>query len=564
MNKLSHSLLLIFFSLFVLAETTIPVQVNGADAVLAENIRLTVGSITEDDLQSYFFANRIKSAIKKSTNALGYYHSTFNYEIKDSILNLNLTPGPVVNWGSANINVQGTAAQLPAIQNLLANTPFTQGQPINHAVYDDYKQRLFDLCLFHGFQNARFVHSELHINLSENIATPTINIDAGSRYKISGIIYSGSQLSEPLLVSLEAIKVNDWYSRSVVAKQYKALLDTGYFKNVEVQTTFDHSNHLATLVVTLEDAPEDQVLIGAGFGTDTGPRLTLRWSKPLVNASGHSLASELEISEPLQELTTRYQIPMDHPLEHFIEWGTGVQNKSVEDTESLRINTGLNLHTSLGRWQQIIGVNLENEQYSQGDEPSQQTTYVLPTASWSYSAIADGGEKGFRFWLNMQTSTEDLYSETNFFRTVTGFKYLLPVGNNHSLITRLEVGILLNEDFDKVPSSKRFFTGGDQTVRGYEFESLAPRNNEGDLIGGDRLNVASLEYRWRFNPHWALATFIDTGRAYTHSSEPFRTGAGIGARWFSPIGQVSFNIAFPINDDEYDGFQIHISMGPSI
>jgi translocation and assembly module TamA len=128
----------------------------------------------------------------------------------------------------------------------------------------------------------------------------------------------------------------------------------------------------------------------------------------------------------------------------------------------------------------------------------------------------------------------------------------------------MEVGVLLNDDFDNVPLSKRFFTGGDQTVRGYNFESLSPRDSAGDLIGGDRLNVASVEYRWRFKPQWALALFVDSGRAYFDSSAPFRTGAGFGGRWFSPIGQVSVDLAFPISDAEYDGFQIHISMGPSI
>ena len=123
---------------------------------------------------------------------------------------------------------------------------------------------------------------------------------------------------------------------------------------------------------------------------------------------------------------------------------------------------------------------------------------------------------------------------------------------------RAEFGILLNEEFDNVPSSKRFFTGGDQTVRGYSYESLAPRASDGELTGGDFLNIASVEYRYRFKPEWAVATFVDTGRAYLNSDEPFNTGVGVGARWFSPIGQVSFDIAFPIDARYADGFQIHL------
>ncbi len=389
-------------------------------------------------------------------------------------------------------------------------------------------------------------------------------MNPGSRYKIVATTYSGSQLNNKVLNSLSAVETNKWYSRTLVAQQYKALLDAGYFKTVDVQPVFDHENAQVTLAITLEDVPQNQYLIGAGFGTDTGPRVTLRWQRPLANEYGHSLDTELELSKPSQEFTARYKIPLDHPLEHFLEWGTGVQNKSIEDTDSQRITSGLNLHSRHHRWQQTLGISLEGEKYRQGREEAQHTTYVLPTASWAYSAIAEEGHEGLRFWLNLQTSTQDLYSDTSFFRAVSGVKYLTPLAEDHSILARLEVGALLSDDFNQVPSSKRFFTGGDQTVRGYEFESLSPRNADGDLIGGDRLNVASLEYRWRIKPKWFLATFVDTGRAYHSTDDDFRTGAGLGVRWVSPIGQVSVSLAVPVNDSEYDGFQIHISMGPSI
>jgi translocation and assembly module TamA len=181
-----------------------------------------------------------------------------------------------------------------------------------------------------------------------------------------------------------------------------------------------------------------------------------------------------------------------------------------------------------------------------------------------YLHLPSPGDKGQRFWLNLQATTKDLYSDTSFVRLLSGFKVLYPTIKNHSVIARAEFGVLINQHFDEVPSSKRFFTGGDQTVRGFGFETLAPRNEDGEVIGGDRLNLVSLESQWRVSSAYALALFVDSGRAYFDSAEPFRSGAGIGLRWFSPVGQIRFDLATPINDSYYSGFQFHISMGPPI
>ncbi|MFA7555357.1 MAG: autotransporter assembly complex family protein [Spongiibacteraceae bacterium] len=547
-----------------LAESDVTIKITGAAKPLENNILLTIGSLQTNDLKGFFFDNQINRAMKKSTQALGFYHAQYSYQINQDTLSIDIEPGKVVTWGPAHIQVSSDVALPREIQAVIDDHPFTPGKAINHNSYDAYKQRLFDTCLLFGFQGATFQHNELRINLDSDLATPNIEIKTGIRYKVADLHYTGTRLTPQLLNSLATMQKSDWYSRSLITKQYKSLLDTGYFKSVEIQPELDHQHGLVNITTTLEDAPSNQFLIGAGFGTDTGPRITLRWTKPLVNRYGHSLYSDLAVSKPVQELTASYQIPVGHPLERYVEWATGVQNKNVEDTESLRLTTGLNLHSRHNNWQQIIGVNLESEAYSQGEEDTQKTTYVLPTASWSYAAINPENEHSYRFLTNIQASTEDLYSDTNFFRITAGIKYFLPLTTTHALITRFKLGRLFNDDFDQVPSSKRFFTGGDQSIRGFQYESISPRDSNGDLIGGDHLNIASLEYRWLFKPQWAVAAFVDTGRVYFESSEPFRTGAGLGIRWLSPVGQISIDFAVPVNDDEYDGFQIHISMGPSI
>jgi translocation and assembly module TamA len=135
------------------------------------------------------------------------------------------------------------------------------------------------------------------------------------------------------------------------------------------------------------------------------------------------------------------------------------------------------------------------------------------------------------------------------------------------LIVRGRAGAILEDHvFDRVPLSLRFFAGGDNSVRGYDYESLGPRNALGELIGGNRVFEASVEYEHPLTESWSIATFVDAGNAFLGSDFKLRTGAGIGARWFTPIGPIRLDVAWPIDmaPGEDAGPRLHISLGPDL
>ena len=155
-------------------------------------------------------------------------------------------------------------------------------------------------------------------------------------------------------------------------------------------------------------------------------------------------------------------------------------------------------------------------------------------------------------------------SELRFVSVDIGTSLTLNLSQRNSIATRLELAAIETDDFSLVPVTKRYYTGGDQTVRGFKYETLAPEDSDGELIGGQYLNVASMEYRYEFIPKWKLATFVDTGRAYIDDNADFHTGAGVGVRWDMPVGMLAFDVARPISDeapeDDKLTFHLYLSM----
>ena len=125
------------------------------------------------------------------------------------------------------------------------------------------------------------------------------------------------------------------------------------------------------------------------------------------------------------------------------------------------------------------------------------------------------------------------------------------------------VGLATNR-FEDVPPSLRFFAGGDQSVRGYGYETLSPENDNGVPVGGRYVMVGSAEYQYEFVDNWRAAVFVDHGNAVNDLFDPLATGAGVGIRWVSPVGPLRLDVAKGLDPEFGGGWRIHFSMGPEL
>jgi translocation and assembly module TamA len=119
----------------------------------------------------------------------------------------------------------------------------------------------------------------------------------------------------------------------------------------------------------------------------------------------------------------------------------------------------------------------------------------------------------------------------------------------------------------EVPASRRFFSGGGGSVRGYAYQAIGPRLSDNTPQGGVSLVETSLEVRHRFTSKWGGVAFIDAGAIGTErkpKQEDFRVGAGFGVRYDLGFGPIRADIAVPLGKRSGDpAFQIYLSIGQS-
>jgi translocation and assembly module TamA len=129
-----------------------------------------------------------------------------------------------------------------------------------------------------------------------------------------------------------------------------------------------------------------------------------------------------------------------------------------------------------------------------------------------------------------------------------GLRALQTFADNHQIVLSADVGKILTSNFNQVPYNLRFFAGGDQSIRGYDYKSLSPLVN-GYEVGGQNLIVGSLEYNYLFEPKLRGAVFVDAGNAYdNHFTTPTKIGAGFGIRYASPVGPIRVDLAAGVSE----------------
>jgi translocation and assembly module TamA len=172
-------------------------------------------------------------------------------------------------------------------------------------------------------------------------------------------------------------------------------------------------------------------------------------------------------------------------------------------------------------------------------------------------------QRGYKIGLELRAAADQLGSDTSFAQAIARGKWIWPVPSAGRILVRVDAGATAERSFEELPPSVRFFAGGDNSVRGYDFEALGPVDENGEVIGGSSLATASFEYEHPVRARWSIAAFVDSGNAFERSEMDLKTGAGIGTRWQSPLGPIRFDIAHPF-DDETEDWRIHISLGPDL
>ncbi|EIO2343868.1 autotransporter assembly complex family protein [Vibrio parahaemolyticus] len=552
------------------AYADVSLKLKGIDGALEDNVKAYLSSIPEKDYStSLRFQARLDQSITEALNALGYYHAKISYSISEGNdeLIVNIHKGLPVKIKVMDVVISGEAKEDEEFANLIAKSPLKVGRILNQGEYDSLKSGIRNLALQRGYFNGDFKLNKLEVIPELNEANVRLHYDSGIRYHFGPVEITGSQIWENRVESMRPFEIGEPYLVSDVGEYNQNLSNTDWFSSVFVEPDLSklEDGRELPIKVSLAPAAKNQIETGIGYSTDTGVRGTLKWKKPWVSARGHSFNTALSLSKPEQTITAGYKIPLDDVLREYYQLQFGLKHLDNRDTESLESNLAVERHwLTDGGWHKTVYVRHLYENFSQGLQDD-GVQFVLPGATFSRTRVRGGS---MPMWGDKQSVTVEygdpaLLSETRVLRLLGRSSWIRGIGENHRGLFRLEGGANITEEFEKLSPSLRFFAGGDNNIRGYGYESISPVDESGALTGAKYILSSTLEYQYRVYSNWWAATFYDIGDAFNDTPE-WKSGAGVGIRWASPVGPVSFDFAWGLDEKPNNEFRIHFSLGPEL
>ena len=531
-----------------------------------------------------FYEARVKSRVRRED---GDAHVTFEVE-----------EGPATKV--AKVELKGLEA-LPAEVHeavLRERLPLREGERITEAAWDATRNALEQRLRDHGYADAK-VEGTVEVDVRRRVATAVAEVTPGPRLRFGRTVLTGAVAvsRETILESVRAdIPDGSQYSEARLAEAEANLMAMGVFGGVRVSRGPTNEDGTVPVMVAVREAPFRTVRLGVGAGIDTGSftaRATgelehrnffgglrkLRWENEL----GYSLlrngaeivdhgvvgSSALDFTQPdlIRRLDANLRAEYEHDLALTYTWDAvkGRVGFPIRLTRNLTLTPSYNIHRY---W-------LESDVLGSGGNCSQAQGdcvlgYVEERLAWDMRDHPLNTRSGWYASLSLQQGRDWLGSWTHYDRALAEVRYFQPLPWKWVLALRVQGGALLpkqaapGESQTLSPIMERFYAGGANSVRGYNYQRLAPLQQvstpgqaqrpldqltEEDTlpIGGDALLEGSAELRIPVVGDLGLALFVDAGNVARFAREDVgellqpNVAVGAGLRYMTPFGPVRFD-----------------------
>jgi translocation and assembly module TamA len=470
-----------------------------------------------------------------------------------------VTRTEIVVLGPAQLDVPvGT----DAIATIRREWGLPVGDVFRQSAWSAAKDRAVASLAASPYAAAKLVASEAKIDPAAKSAELSVAVSSGPAFHFGEIDVRGLDRYTPELVkSFSTIRPGDLYGERPLDEFIRRLLASGYFASVQASIVPDpeHADG-ATLTMQVIEAPPKRLEFGVGYSTDTQWKASGNYSD--VNIDGHGLQfyADARVETKLSSGSVRFVLPPAAGgwLDTFT---AGLERTDIEN---------LVTRTASVAWRRRAIDETSTPAFGAGYFVDQQQPQGSPTEN-SHALYVDGEytwrrvdnlltpERGYMATVHAGAGVPGA-STRSFGRLVGKFAAWWPLARNTTLYARADVGAVLADSRDGIPSNFLFRTGGDTTVRGYAFDSLGVPLGEA-IVGGRYYTANSVEITRWFGENWGLATFVDAGTA-TDSLHDVNValGYGIGGRVRTPIGPFRVDLAY---GQQSHSVRVHFSVGLS-
>ena len=528
---------------------------------------------------------------------------------------ISLMLGPI--YTLRKIDIDG---QVPANVNALEVIGLHSGQPAVASAVLEGGSRLLSTLQEQGYAFAKVDPPVAYEAAEARVLDLSYHVETGAQVNIGEIHIEGLQrIHESLLRKRLTLHTGERFRPSSIDRARKDLLALNVFGQVSVQigTARDDTGGVP-VTFKIRERLRHAVGLNAAFSSDLGGSGGATWTDRNVfgNAEQLSFSASLinlggsDTNGAGYDASAKYSIPEFYHRDQTLTFSLTALKQDLQAYDQTSRSAGVALSRKISSvWSVSAGLTATDDHIIQGSTFN-YTLLALPlTLSYDSTGVPtplDDPTHGYRASLGLTPTVAIGHPNSTFLiaqiKTSAYFDlhWLFREDPGRTVLAlRALAGEALGAGEFSLPPDQRFYGGGSGTIRGYAYQAVGPlfpeitlppvctassppascapllaaQKLEGFPIGGTAITAGSIELRQRFGSNWGAAAFIDAGQVSAHLKflpDELRLGAGVGVRYYTPIGPVRADVAVPLQrhasnvSPNNDGvFQVYIGLGPA-
>ena len=500
----------------------------------------------------------------------------------ENMLRVLLTADPGEQYRFASVELPGLEAagaedqaKLRAAFGVAAGDPviaqdvISGGVALTHALGEE------------GFAEAKIGDQDIEINHQTHLATLSLPVNPGPVARFGVIHVSGRPpFSARHLATIARFKTGSPFKRSKIEDLRRALIATGLVATADIRVVPVDDGRTVDLAVKLEPAPSHTIAGELGYGTGQGARAEVDWTdRNFFNPEGAlTLRAIGGTQEQLLGVQFRRSNFMQRDQVLNLQASAGHQTFDAYEAKTIQLAGNIERQSNFiwqKRWTWTAGGELlATNERGVFDISGIKDTRKFFIAALPASLGYDGSDslldptRGFRLSGRVSPEVSAHGGHFAYGRVQFDASAYHPVSDRVVAAGRVRLGTILGASAFDIAPSRRFYSGGGGSVRGYGYQRLGPKDVDGDPIGGRGLAEFAVEARIRlsqFGGNFGVVPFFDGGSLTTEALPDFKDwhfAAGLGARYYSSFGPIRIDVGVPLNREKGDGpIAVTVSLG---
>ncbi|HYP71100.1 MAG TPA: BamA/TamA family outer membrane protein [Variovorax sp.] len=509
-------------------------------------------------------------------NTLGYFTPTITLELKETPdsdkaprnIHVEVDPGPPTKVEKVQIDFAGPVADDPNAQaqrsEIRSTWRLPPGQIFTQSDWEAAKGFGLRTLSAKRYPTARTANSKADIDADQSQASLQVGYESGPAYRFGPLTINGAQRYDTVAARrIARLPTGEDYDQQKLLDAQLRLASSGYYDSVFLTMNTDEGvdPQAAPVTAQVREAPLQKVVLGVGFTSDSGPRVSVDHIHNKIPELEWRAVSRFSYDKNTQLLNTEWT---GLPAESGWRWFNLAQlqrdnNAGDYTVDSARWRTG----------RSRAGDHIDRSIYlqydysvSKGFDPPPSGAAFSLNWAWTgrYFDNAAAPTRGNGLALELGAGYTLLGERLPFLRAYGRWLGIFPIGSDADpqlaarrprLALRAEAGGVSAKDEAQIPQSLQFLTGGDTTVRGYSYRQIGVVNDSGRIQAGRYMNVVSVEWQQPIVRGGKLTdfegvAFVDAGAVADQPGDlhKLKVGTGVGVRWRSPVGPVQADVAY--------------------